>query len=411
MPWREVTRVSLREEFVKLASSKGANRRELCRRFGISAKTGYKWLARFKEQGAAGLRDGSRRPHRSPRRTASAIELMVVKWRAESGNCWGGRKIRRLLTAQGVTSPPAPSTVTGILRRYDLLAPQAYPRPLATGGFERALPNELWQMDFKGDFELGAGRCYPLTVLDDHSRFALAVKACANQRRDTVQEALAAVFRRYGLPWAMLMDNGPPWGAFERGSLTELSLWLIRLQIRVIHSRPYHPQTQGKDERFHRTLKLEALNGRRFNDLGQCQREFDRFRDRYNLLRPHQALALEVPASRYRPSPRPFPESLPPIDYPSDLLVRKVQAEGWFSFRGTDFRVSKALRGYPVALRPADLDQHCYDVFFCHQRIAQINFNQSHQCDSPPTAAVHKSTGGILLKIPEPVDPVGSSCP
>lgn len=374
MPWQEATRMSLREEFVKLAKVAGVNRRELCRRFGISAKTGYKWLARYQDQGAAGLGERSRRPRHSPARTAPAVELAVVKWRAESGNCWGGRKISRLLSNQGMASPPAPSTVTGILRRHGLLSVPAAPRPLAVGRFERALPNELWQMDFKGDFALSAGRCYPLTVLDDHSRFALAVTACANQRHATVQQALAAVFRRYGLPLAMLMDNGPPWAG--RGELTELALWLIRLEIKIIHGRAYHPQTQGKDERFHRTLKLEVLRGRHFIDLAQCQRAFDRFRDRYNLVRPHQALDLGVPASRYQLSPRPFPESLPPIEYQSDRLVRKVQDKGWLSFRGRAFRLSSALRGYPVALRPTELDQRCYEVFFCHQRIAQIDLSQ-----------------------------------
>ena len=374
MPWQEVTRMSLREEFVKLASVEGANRRALCRRFKISAQTGYKWLSRYAKEGGAGLKERSRRPHNSPGRTAPAVEQAVVKWRVESGHCWGGRKISKLLSNDGMAAPPAPSTVTGILRRHGLLSVQPAPRPLAVGRFERGLPNELWQMDFKGDFEIRDGRCYPLTILDDHSRFALAVAACANERHDSVQQVLAAVFERYGLPQAMLMDNGSPWAG--RGELTHLALWLIRLQIKIIHGRPYHPQTQGKDERFHRTLKLEALRGRHFADLAQCQRAFDDFRKRYNLVRPHEALELEVPASCYKVSPRPFPQSLPPVHYPGDRLVRKVQDKGWMSFRGKPFHLSSALRGYPVALRPTDLDQRRYDVFFCHQRIAQIDLNQ-----------------------------------
>lgn len=374
MPWREVTRMSLREEFVKLASAQGVNRRELCRRFGISAKSGYKWLARWALQGSAGLAERSRRPHRSPTRSAPGLEQAVLKWREESGNCWGGRKIARLLSGPGLGPPPAPSTVTSILRRHGLVPAPA--RPRAVGRFERAAPNELWQMDFKGDFALASGRCYPLTVLDDHSRFALALQACANQRRHTVQELLTAVFKRYGLPWAMLMDNGGPWGWGAGGGLTELTVWLIRLEIEVIHGRPYHPQTQGKEERFHRTLKLEVLRGQRFASLAHCQQQFDRFRDRYNLVRPHQALALEVPASRYRPSARALPAALPAVRYPSDRLVRKVDEQGWLSFRGSYFHLSKALHGYPVALRPTDLDQRRYDVFFCHQRVAQIDLAQ-----------------------------------
>src|SRR5260370_931080 len=152
----------------------------------------------------------------------------------------------------------------------------------------------------------------------------------------------------------MLMDNGSPWGAGGAQPFTGFSLWLIRLGIRVAHGRPYHPQTQGKDERLHRTLKFEVLRHFNFTSLEHCQREFDSFRDRYNLVRPHDALGLATPVSRYRPSPIPFPESLPPIEYPDDLEVRKVQAEGWFSYRGKAFRVSNALRGYPIALRQSE---------------------------------------------------------
>jgi hypothetical protein len=155
--------------------------------------------------------------------------------------------------------------------------------------------------------------------------------------------------------------------------LTAFTLWLIRLGIRVIHGRPRHPQTQGKDERFHRTLKLEVRRGCRWTTLSQCQSEFDRFRDRYNLVRPHDALGLEVPASRYQPSPVPFPATLPPIEYPDDMAVRKIQAEGWFSFRGRAFRLSKALHGYPVGLRTCDAAERRFEVFFCHQSIAEID--------------------------------------
>jgi transposase InsO family protein len=376
MPWREVTRVLLREEFVQLAMQAGCNKRELCRRFGISAKTGYKWLARYAAQGACGLQDRSRRPRHSPARTGAEVERRVLELRGASRNSWGGRKLARLMAAQGVSL--APSTATGILRRAGLIDAQAAGAPRPWQRFEHQAPNELWQMDFKGNFPMfrPPARCHPLTVLDDHSRFSVTLKACADERAETVRSVLTDVFRRYGLPAAMLMDNGPPWGTAGAQPFTALSLWLIRLGIRITHGRPYHPQTQGKDERFHRTLKFEVLRHFNFTDLTHCQREFDRFRHRYNLLRPHDALGLATPASRYQPSPIAFPESLPPIDYPLGLEVRKVQAEGWFSFRGREFRVSKALRGYPIALRVTDLDQRLYDLFFCHQRIGQIDLTR-----------------------------------
>jgi transposase InsO family protein len=380
MSWREVTRVSLREEFVRLAMQAGSNRRELCRRFGITPQTAYKWLRRYAEEGAAGLCDRSRRPRHSPTRTIDELAERVIQLRRESRNSWGGRKLARLLADEGGPHL-APSTITSILRRAGLLDPAVAPGQHAWQRFEHIAPNALWQMDFKGHFPLlDQSRCHPLTVLDDHSRFAVLLKACADQRGATVQGALTSVFRRYGLPAAMLMDNGSPWGDRDL-PFTALSLWLIRLGIRVSHGRPYHPQTQGKDERFHRTLKFEVLRHFNFTTLEHCQREFDGFRDRYNLRRPHDALNLATPATRYRPSAIPFPEILPPIDYPPGLEVRKVQAEGWVSYRGHAFRVCKALRGLPIALRPVSEADSQREVLFSHQVIAHIDLNEAHGSD------------------------------
>jgi transposase InsO family protein len=377
MPWAEVTRVSLREEFVQLAMQAGVNRRELCRRFGISPKTGYKWLARHTLEGTSGLSDRSRRPQHSPACTDNEVAQRVIQLRQQSRNCWGGRKLARLLAEAGEPRL-APSTITRILRRAGLLDAAVAPGQRAWQRFEHIAPNSLWQMDFKGYFPLlDQSRCHPLTVLDDHSRFALLLQACADQRGPTVQQALTGVFRRYGLPAAMLMDNGSPWGDRDL-PFTALSLWLVRLGIRVSHGRPYHPQTQGKDERFHRTLKFEVLRHFNFTTFEHCQREFDRFRDCYNLRRPHDALNLATPASRYRPSAIPFPEVLPPIDYPPGLELRKVQAEGGVSYRGHAFRVCKALRGLPIALRPVPEADAQREVLFCHQVIARIDLNHDH---------------------------------
>ena len=371
MPWQEVSTVSLRQEFVMLATAEGANVRALCRRYTISPRTGYKWLARYRRQGRAALTDRSRRPHRSPTRTAPALERAVLAVRA-AHPVWGARKLRAVLQAAGHPALPSPSTVTAILRRHGQLPPEAATQPRAWQRFEHDAPNRLWQMDFKGHFALLAGRCHPLTVLDDHSRFAVGLQACGDQTGQTVQARLTACLRRYGLPEAILVDNGPPWGSDAAHPHTPLTAWLLRLGVRVVHTRPYHPQTQGKDERFHRTLKAEVLGTRVLRDLAQCQREFDRWREVYNLQRPHEALAMAVPASRYRVSPRAFPEVLPPIEYGPADLVRKVAERGELSYRNRTFRVGKAFRGYPVALRPTLVDG-VLDVFFCHQRVAQVN--------------------------------------
>ena len=373
MPWGEVTVLSQRQEFVLLAQQPNVNKRELCRRFGISAKTGYKWLDRFQREGQDGLRDQSRRPRRSPARSGAASEARVLQLRDRYPD-WGGRKLRALLLAEGREPVPSASTITAILHRHGRLI--AVPSALtAFQHFEHEAPNQLWQMDYKGHIPLvgvRAGRCHPLTVLDDHSRFNLCLKACAGEQAETVQQALMDIFRCYGLPLRITADNGSPWGNSNGDSLTALGAWLVRVGVRLSHSRPYHPQTQGKDERFHRTLKTELLIRQSFDSLASAQVAFDRWRDRYNLIRPHEALGMQPPVTRYRPSPRAFPEVLPPIEYDSTDQVRKVQGKGEISFHGRELLIGRGLAGLPVALRRTTSEQ-LWEVFFCHQRIGQID--------------------------------------
>lgn len=375
MPWQEVSTMSLRKEFVMLASQESANISELCRRFGISRKTAYKWLGRFGEAGNEGLQDRSRRPHKSNNRTPEPVEQLALSMR-DAHPAWGGRKIKRRLQDLGHEALPSVSTLTEILRRNGRLDAAEAAKHTAWQRFEHDAPNRLWQMDFKGHFAIDDGRCHPLTVLDDHSRYSLSLEACANQQGDTVQTKLTGAFRHYGLPERMTMDNGSPWGSDAEHPYTPLTVWLIRLGIRVSHSRPYHPQTQGKDERFHRTLDVEVLKGAVFHDLDHCQQRFDEWRAVYNLERPHEAIGMAVPASRYRPSARGFPETLPAIEYGPGDIVRKVQAKGEIHYRGLVFKVGKAFRGYPIALRPASEDGSM-QVYFCQQRIAQIDLRIS----------------------------------
>jgi transposase InsO family protein len=379
MAWREVSVIDQREEFAKLALCPGANLAALCRRFGISRSNGYKWIERYLAQGRAGLADRSRRPDRSPNRAAPAIEAAVLAIRADSNNAWGGRKIARVLRDRGERAVPAASTITEILRRHGKLEGRAAEHPGPHRRFERARPNELWQMDFKGHFDIARGRCHPLTVLDDHSRYSLGVEACGDEREMTVRDRLTGIFRRYGLPNAMLMDNGAPWGDSGGGPYTAFALWLMRLGVRVTHGRPYHPQTQGKDERFHRTLKAEVLAGRHFADLAECQRAFEHWRHVYNHQRPHQALDLAKPGERYCVSPRCFPESLPTIEYGPDDIVRKADREGNISFKNRRARLGKPFRGEPVAMRPTDQDG-VFSVHFCTHRIAFIDLRTAPAC-------------------------------
>lgn len=291
------------------------------------------------------------------------------------GRHWGGRKIRQRLQTLGHQHVPAASTISGILRQEGLIDQQGSFQRRPIQRFERAHPNELWQMDFKGHFAIATGRCHALTVLDDHSRYSMALRACSNERGTTVQQELTYTFRRYGLPDQMLMDNGAPWGSSAQHTLTPLTVWLMRLGIRIAHARAFHPQTQGKEERFHRSLDVEVIQRRWFRDLAQCQRHFDHWRDIYNLERPHEALNMQVPAQRYRPSPRSFPEYLPPIEYGPGDHVRKVFEHGEISFKGRFYRVGRALEGYPVALRPTT-SAALWHVFFCTQRVAVIDLRR-----------------------------------
>jgi transposase InsO family protein len=374
MPWKEATAMSLRVEFVQLAMKDGANISQLCRDFGISRKTGYKWLMRFQESGGdpSSLADRSRRPHRSPGRTPAAVEQAVLQVRQEHP-AWGGRKIRAYLQRRGESSVPSPSTITEILRRQGQIDPEESVKHRPYQRFEMEAPNQLWQMDFKGYFSLTAGGyCHPLTVLDDHSRFLLGLRACSDERQGTVKGHLTSLFRQYGLPERMLMDNGSPWGHDGRVPFTQFSTWLIRLQIAISHPRPYHPQTLGKDERLHRSLKDEVLSQGSLEDLDQCQVAFDRWQQVYNYERPHEALGLDCPVSRYEPSPRPFPEQLPPVLYDTSDIVRKVDATGKIYFRNRTFYLSKAFRSEAVALRPTETDGD-FDIYFCHQKVAQIS--------------------------------------
>jgi transposase InsO family protein len=367
--------VSLRQEFTRFATSQTVSVSELCRRYRISRKTGYKWLRRFQTAGPDGLADRSRRPHRSVGQTPPPLEAAVVALR-QAHPAWGARKLRHRLHTLGWQAVPAASTVTRILHRHALIPPAgsgAGPGPWQR--FERPAPNELWQMDFKGRVATLAGFGHPLTVLDDHSRFNLCLQVLPNQQTRGVQECLTATLRTYGLPDALLVDNGSPWGDDADHPWTPLTVWLVRVGTRVAHSAPYHPQTLGKDERFHRTLDAEVLTTRQWRDLVHCQGACNRWRTVYNTERPHEALAFAVPASRYRPSLRPFPEVLPPIEYPLGLLVRKVQQGGHCTVQGRPFTVPKAFAGYPVGLRPTTTDG-VYDVLFCHQRLLELDLRR-----------------------------------
>jgi transposase InsO family protein len=376
MSWQEVSIMEQRREFVRLAMQEGANRRELCRRFGISPDVGYKWIQRW-ITGDAELADRSRRPHTSPDRSDAVIEQHVLAVRDEHP-AWGARKIARRLEWQGIT-PPAASTVHQILRRHGRVVPPIG-GPAAYQRFEKEAPNLLWQMDFKGWVTMAnQARCHPLTILDDHSRFAICLAACANEQGSTVQHQLEITFRCYGLPGAVFVDNGTPWGDSSGARWTRFGVWLLKVGVDVLHSRPFHPQSRGKNERFHRTLEAEVLALDRLRNLTAAQRAFDRWRDVYNFERPHEALDQQIPASRYRPSCRSMPNRLAAIEYDEHEIVRTVPTtKDYISFKGRAWKVPQAFRGERVAIRPRGPDG-CYGIFFGSREIARIDLSEPKQ--------------------------------
>jgi transposase InsO family protein len=374
MPWKECSQMSQRKEFVTFALQQGLCFNELCRRFGISRKTGYKWVQRYCEGGNDQLLNQSRRPLSSPLSTPSEVELKVLEIRSQFH--WGGRKIRDYLLNMGYCHVPASSTITRILHRHNRISDDSTEKSKRWNRFERKTPNDLWQMDFKGHFAVGKKRCHPLTVIDDHSRYCIRLQSTPAENSTFVKPALVDAFRIYGLPMQINTDNGAPWGHCGPKGMSRFGAWLIRLGIKISYSSPGHPQTNGKDERFNRTLKAEVLQANAFINLKAVQDAFDYWRPIYNNERPHDSLGGKAPVSRYTPSDRPYPEKLPPIEYSSNDFIRKVQNGGIIWFKGGIHFISEALIKEPVAVRPTITDG-VWEVYYVRQKVKTIDLRKS----------------------------------
>ena len=382
MPFTEQSIMGQRTEFCILSSKPGSNMSELCRRFRITRRTGYKWLERYHNEGFSGLINKSRRPHHSPNQTSEDIEKYVIKIR-RADQVWGSKKLHRIMNnhkEQGLytyPSIPCKATITKILGRNGLIPPNRSKQSEGFERFEYEYPNELWQMDYKGYFRLlNTELCHPLTITDDHSRFNICLVACKNQQEETVKEALINVFKKYGLPYMILTDNGGPWGTAGNDSAegfrsyTKLEKWFIQLNIKLIHGRPYHPQTQGKEERFHRTLKQELLDFEQFRNFAHCQIRFDAWREKYNCIRPHEAIDFKTPADLYHPSDKEYPEKIRSYEYDTTDIKRRVD-NGVISFKSKEIKVGRAFSGEYVAMRKS-IKEDSYDIYFCNQLIRTI---------------------------------------
>jgi transposase InsO family protein len=342
MPWKVQPVSEIRTAFVHHLVTLGRSVAATCRDFGISRATAYKWLGRYRARPDEPLDDRPRRPHRSPGRTGPEIEDRILEVRDRWG--WGPRKIHAYLTAQGLALPSA-RTVGSVLHRHGRTAPRTA-EPSAVQRFERGAPNELWQCDFKGYLEVARQRTWPFALLDDHSRYLLALRPCPDQTMATAWAVLWDTFGAVGLPEALLCD-----GAFAaRGpGMTGLSWFearLIRLGIRPVHGRPYHPQTQGKVERLNGTLEAEVWPRVRWDDPAHFAADLEAWRSGvYNAVRPHEALGDRPPLSRWRPSPRPRPAELPAVEYPAGSEVRKVSTVGDVRWQGYRLLAGRGIIG------------------------------------------------------------------
>ncbi len=365
MPWKETCVVDERLKFIGKYLRQEVSMTSLCREFNISRKTGYNLVHRYLLEGPLGLYDRSRAPRHPPQAVSEDIVAVILNLR-EAHPRWGSRKLLAWLKKHRPrTQWPSASTIGRILSRHGKIVPRRQKRrtPPYTQPFKNShKPNMIWCADFKGWFRTGDGkRCEPLTITDSYSRYVLACRALPNATYAYVRSVFESLFRRYGLPWVIRTDNGTPFASSAMGGLSRLSVWWIKLGILPERIDPGHPEQNGRHERFHRTLKDEAISPPEFS-LHHQQIAFDRFCKEYNQERPHQALDYQTPADRYRRSQRPLPTRPLEMAYPDHMETRKVRCSGQIWWKGKELFVSETLAGEPIGLEP--VNDNFFKVFY-----------------------------------------------
>lgn len=388
MPWGERTVNQMREEFVKRVLAQEKSKSALCREYGISRPTGDKWINRYLNGEA--VSDRSRKPTTSPGRTPPDKEALIVAYRHKYPAI-GAQKIGKIMKSDGITDLPSDRTINNIFKRNGLITAEASLAARPCQRFEMSAPNELWQGDFKGHFGLKNGeRCHPLNIIDDHSRFNLCCKAQKSETLEEVQPVMIGLFEEYGLPFSFLCDNGNPWGTAQSPGFTLFEVWMMELGILVLHGRAHHPQTQGKDESFNRSMTRELLKQVSIDDWTSAQRYFDEYREFYNCVRPHYALGMDTPSMRYSRSSREYPNSIREWEYPEGCSLRRVKETGYFNYGGQGYFLSEAFGGKEIAVRESHIPG-CISLFFRQFRIGRIDvekrvytFKRAYLIDGDP---------------------------
>lgn len=367
MPWESRTVYRQREEFAQ-AAMECSNFSSLCREFGITRRTGYKWLERYKA--GMPLADQSRRPSRSPRKTPEEIEQLVLSIRRENPG-WGAKTIHSVLQRQGYSELPCVKTVNNILNRNNCITEEESEKRKPIKRFEKDACNKMWQTDFKGEFLMGdKNYCYPLDILDDHSRFLIRIKPHLNTVNVVIPTFLEA-FREYGLPNSILSDNGAQFAGFKKG-YTQFERWLMDLDILPVHGRIKHPQTQGKIERFHRTMKDELLKHQTIANIEDANRQFQLWQQKYNNIRPHEALGMKCSADVYVPSNREYPEKIPKYEYGGQYHVIKVNSWGYVRFDKWQIYLSETMIDQYIEFRPSS-DGETFKACYRNYKIAEFD--------------------------------------
>jgi len=374
MPWMETDPMREREKFVRDAESGLWTMTELCERRGISRKTGYKILARYREEGLEGLKDRSRAPHSCPHRMSEEVEeaLLTLK---ERYPLWGARKLRgRMETDYPELPLPAKSSVFDCLERHGKVNRRRVRRKNkhpGTAPLDTVRPNQVWPVDFKGQFPVGNGElCYPLTITDHYSRRVMATVGLTSTRTEQAQPVFERLFREVGLPEAIRSDNGVPFASTGIHGLCRLNVWWM--QLRIVHQRilPASPQQNGQHERMHRDLKAHTARPPQ-KTMREQQKAFDRWRWEYNELRPHEALGDVTPNSRWTPSPRPFPNKIESPDYPGHFVVRRVSNAGTFRLNKAQRFLSAALAQHHIGFE--EIDDGLWSIYFYDTLLARLD--------------------------------------
>lgn len=367
MPWERRTVEDQRGKFAQ-AALECSNFSALCREYGITRRTGMKWKARYEAQEP--LSDRSRRPNSSPTRTPEAVERRILELRAENPG-WGAKTLHKVLENQGEQNLPCVKTVNNILRRNGCISPEESQKRQPFTRYEKEKCNMMWQTDFKGEFRMEDNNyCYPLTIIDDHSRFSIKI-APRLSTKNVVIPVFTEVFHEYGLPDSILSDNGSQFAGFRKG-YTQFERWLMELDILPIHGRIKHPQTQGKIERFHRTMKQELLNHISISNIDDAEVQFGDWREKYNNIRPHEALGMKTPGQVYIASPRAYPEKIQDWEYGGEYHVIKVNSWGYARFDKWQVYLSETMIDKYIEFRPSPDGE---SFFACYRNFKIAEFN------------------------------------